>query len=277
MTIPFSSEAWWFLNPLAWARVQAMLQARADEPRTSAEPPKVLAKRPTHDGFGAELPALRMQDGTAIIPVKGVLLQNAHPILKKYGAVGYEDVREDLQIARAQNARAVLLDISSPGGQAVGAGELAADIADFAQHTPIFSFTDSMQCSAAEYLSGACTARFATKGAIVGSIGTVMTTISFEGMLAEAGIKASIFASGPFKAAGHPLKDLTSEQTEYLQSFVDHLAGEFKGHMLNHRARAGLGEVSLQGQVFTGEQGARNGLLDANARSLEEALSFIRR
>lgn len=275
-----NQPSFWFINPMELAGpivLEQMLAAIRAEKTAAAPQPIPLARRPSHDGYGAELPAMRMQDSVAIIPVKGVLLQNAHPVLKKYGAVGYEDVREDLQSARAQNARAVVLDISSPGGQAVGAGELAADVADFARHTPVVSFTDSMQCSAAEYLSGACTARYATEGAIVGSIGTVMTTISIEGLLKDLGVKANIFASGPFKAAGHPFKDLTPEQTDYLQSFVDNLANEFKSHMLNYRAGAGLAETSMQGQVFTGKQGARNGLVDANARNLDEAVRLAMR
>ena len=270
----FHAGAWWFLETMSWPRVEAQFSNAERGTGNEESPEAPLAARPSHDAYGAAIQQMKLVDGVAIVPVKGALLKNAHPLAKRYGFAGYEDVAEDLIAARAQGVRGVVLDISSPGGMAVSAGELGAFVADFAAHTPVFSFTDSMQCSAAEYLSGACTGRFATADAIVGSIGTVMTTVSFEGMLKKEGIKAEVFASGPYKAAGHPLKDLTPAQTEYLQGFVDTLAGEFKGHMQTHRR--GLGEESMQGQVFTGRQGAQNGLLDGTVRGLEEVIAFLK-
>jgi len=267
----------WFLDAMAQADVEARL-VRAEAAASREESGgTVLARRPTRDAYGAEIEQMRMAGSVAIVPVKGPLLKGAHPIYKQYGFADYDDVKEDMRAAREQGAQAVVLNIASPGGMAVGAGQLGAFVAEFARHTPVYSFTDEMQCSAAEYLSGACTLRLASADAIVGSIGTVMVTVSFQGMLDEAGIKAEVFASGPFKAAGNRLKDNTPEQSQYLQEFVDNLAGEFKGHMLNYRAAFGLNESAMQGQVFTGRQGVSNGLLSRNARSLDEAVELAMR
>jgi signal peptide peptidase SppA len=262
----------WFINPDEWSCVEARAQAFALA--LEEKNPGPLAARPEHDFYGAPVEMMRMVDGVAVIPVKGTLLHGAHPVQKRLGFTDYADVAADLETARREKARGVVLNIGSPGGMVVGNGQLAARVAEFARHTPVFSFTDSMQCSAAEYLSGACTARFATADAIVGSIGTIRHVLSIEGMLNKAGVKSEVFASGPLKALGHPMKDMTAEQAGFMQSFINTLAGEFKSFMSRHRP--GLREESMQGQVFTGRQGAANGLLDANVSGLAEVISFLR-
>lgn len=269
----FHNCEFWFLTPTHQQGIESRL-ATLSLIAPHINEPSPLAKRPELDAYGAPIEQMRMDGTVAIVPVKGPLLKNAHPRAKRFGFSAYEDVTDDLHAAKAQGAKSVVLDISSPGGMATGAGELASFIEEFAQETPVFSFTDSMQCSAAEYLSGACT-RFATADAIVGSIGTVMTTISFEGMLKEAGIKAEVIASGKYKGAPSPLKDLTPEQHEQLQSFVNTLADEFKSHMSRHRGA--LKSEAMQGQVFTGRQGVENGLIDATARTLAEVVNHARR
>lgn len=261
------SSAFWFLNPTYTDSVgQRMALAH--------ETIEINAKRPAHDYYGDEIAQMRMEGRIAVVPVNGPLLKGATGSDKKAGFASYEDIRDDIEAGISAGASAVVLDISSPGGTAVGAGELGRFIKDTVDSgTPVFSFTESMQCSAAEYLSGACSARFATADAIVGSIGTIMATLSFQGMLERNGIKAEVFTSGKFKGAGHPFKDLSDEQKQNIQGFVDELAGEFKSWMGQHRPN--LKAESMEGQVFTGRQGVENGLIDATSSGLRPLLAML--
>jgi len=263
------ATAFWFLDPGHWESVRAMLSR--PRPTGAAEP---LDQRPAFDIWGDPISQMTMDQGVAVIPVNGALMKGATGFDKRQGVAAYEDVHEDLNAAQAAGAKAIVLAINSPGGTAVGARGLAEHVASVAEKTTIVSYTEDMQCSAAEYLSGACSARFATPDAIVGSIGTIMSSISFEGMLNKFGVKASVFTSGKFKGAGHPFKDLTPEQSIYLQSFVDALASEFKTHMQTHRP--GITDSMMQGQIFTGKQAASNGLIDGTVSSLEQVLSLLR-
>lgn len=262
----------WFLHPPALVDTEARfnnLTARA-----GAQPPQPTAARPERDYDGNEIPRMRVSSTRiAVIPVQGPLLKGAPGSAKRAGFASYEDIHEDMDAAVSNGAKGILFHINSPGGTAVGAGELAERVAILAKRMPVYSYTEDMQCSAAEYLSGACSARFAAPGAITGSIGTILTSVSFQGLLEKMGIKATVFASGKYKGAGHPARDLTPDQTEYLQSFVNTLAAEFKTHMLTHRRS--MSAEMMEGQVFTGRQASQNGLIDALASSLGEVLSLI--
>lgn len=268
-TIPISSEALWFIEP---SRMPDAI-ARMESARAERHDPEPVSKRPKMDYWGNDLAQMRFVGSTAIVPVSGPMYQGATGSDKRAGVCSYDDIVEDVNAARLMGARAIVMHISSPGGGAIGCSEVAGFVKDTAKQVPIYSFTDSMQCSAAEYLSAACSARFATPSAIVGSIGTVMQFVSFQGFLEKNGIKASVITSGKFKAAGSPLKDLTPDQAEYFQALVDHMADEFKGWMSKHRQ--GMSGDSMQGQMFTGRQGAQNGLIDATASCLGEVLRLI--
>ncbi len=270
-TYPVNAADFWFINPAYSTRIESLL-ARGRAPSS-----EILSKRPEATYWGDSIERMRMDGSVAIIPVKGVLVKGAQASDKKLGGItGYEDVHEDLDAALQAKASGIVLDIGSPGGSAVGAGELGRHVASIVESgTPVYSFTDSMQCSAAEYLSGACSYRFATSDAIVGSIGTILCALSFEGMLKKFGIKAEVITSGPYKGAPHPLKDLTKEQLDYLQEFVNTLAGEFKAFMGAYRKS--LAADSMQGQIFTGRQGVSNGLIDATASSLGQVMRLVRK
>lgn len=254
--------------PSYWSQIEQRMALM----RETREP---VSRRPDRDYYGDDIEKMRMEGSVAIVPIVGPLLKGASGSDKMAGFASYEDIHEDIDSALAAKASAIILNISSPGGTAVGAGELARHVKDATDVIPVYSFTDSMQCSAAEYVSGACTARFATADAIVGSIGTIMATVSFQGMLEKFGVKAEVFTSGKFKGTGHPFKNLSQEQSEYIQGFVDTLAGEFKSWMGSHRKA--MRSDDMEGQVFTGRQGAENGLIDATSGGLNALLAMLNR
>src|ERR1041384_8008240 len=95
-----------------------------------AESPEPNSKRPTMDYWGDEIQQMRMEGNVAVIPVKGPLIKGATGSDKRFGFASYEDVHEDLATALSNKASGIVLDISSPGGGAVGCGQLAARVAE---------------------------------------------------------------------------------------------------------------------------------------------------
>jgi signal peptide peptidase SppA len=192
----------------------------------------------------------------------------------EYGVTSHEDIREDIDNALARGARCLVFDVNSPGGTAQGNAGLAQYIGTLKEQHGIlsYSFTDSMMCSAAEYITSACHGRFATSDAIVGSIGSMMGSVSFQGMLERVGIEFSLFTSGKYKGAGHPAKDLSDAQREFLQSWVTNSANEFKAQMTSYRKN--LKPESMEGQFFSGREGERNGLIDCVVSGMSEVLRY---
>lgn len=233
-----------------------------------------MAKRPGHDRYGDAIPAMEMtDDGIAIVPVHGAMVKRATGSDKyRYGVTSHDDIEDDLDEALSRGARAILLDINSPGGTVAGTPELAAKVDKIGGVVDIYSFNGQLSASAAEYFSAGVAARFGVGSSINGSIGTILQTMDISRMLEQFGITVNLFTSGKYKATGNPVKPMTDEQREFVQGLVKNLGGQFKDHMQMHRP---LKDEHLQGQVFTGQQALDIGLLDQLVSSRAEALSLI--
>src|SRR5215475_12470267 len=67
--------------------------------------------------------------GIAVLTISGVLGNNLAPIEKLLGFTDYADIQAELDDIGKEGAKAVLIEIDSPGGEAQGALETAQQIA----------------------------------------------------------------------------------------------------------------------------------------------------
>jgi signal peptide peptidase SppA len=261
------------VRPVAASPVAASASPSAHSADATREEP--IARRPSHDAYGDEIPKMEItSSGLAIVPVHGPLLKGATGSDKKYyGVISHEDVADDLNQALAEGATKILLDINSPGGTVAGTPELAALIDEISGAVDLFSFNGQLSASAAEYLSAGAVARFGVSSSINGSIGTILQSVDFSRMLDSLGITVNLFTSGKFKGTGNPYVAMTDEQKDYLKSMVKTLGAEFAQHMTAHRPA--MKPDQMQGQVFTGKQALEIGLLDQLVQSRAEAIRLI--
>jgi len=234
-----------------------------------------MPDRPDFDQWGDPLPKMRLSDtGVALIPIQGAILKGASGSAKYFLSVtSYEDIGADIDAALT-GARAIVLLGKSGGGTITGAPELSAKVASIARSGyPILSYTEDQLCSSVEMITAGCTARFATASAICGSIGVIWERLDTSKHLAGLGISYNVFTSGKFKSYGRPHTELTDDQKDWLQSFVDARGAEFRDHMQAHRPR--LPAEAMEGQIFTGHQAAKIGLIDATVSGLPEVLALL--
>ena len=109
-------------------------------------------------------------NGIAHIDIKGSLLDNAAPIYEMIGSTDYRTIRKE--IAEAQDAKAIMFNVDSPGGTVAGLEEASEAIASSA--VPTVAYCDGMSCSAAYHLSASADNIVASPSADVGNIGTVL-------------------------------------------------------------------------------------------------------
>jgi signal peptide peptidase SppA len=261
----------WHIKPSAGlAFVQSVAESSPPQPQ-----PKAIAKRPPIDAFGDALPQMMMIEDVALIPIAGALVKNATGFEKYfYSVISHEDIHEDLDKALREKVSNVVFVMNSPGGTVAGTPELADRIAEVSNKIPTWSFNENQSCSAAEFLTAGCTGRFATLSSINGSIGTIASFPDFSKMLEKFGITFHTFASGKYKGLGNPMKAPTDDHKAWMQEFVMINAGEFKGHMLKHRPK--MKPEDMEGQILTGNEAFKSGLVDAVVRDLSEVLSLIR-
>lgn len=135
---------------------------------------------------------------------------------------GYDGIVACLQQAMADSqVRGVLLDIDSPGGQAAGAFDCADMIYRLRQQKPVWALCNDTACSAAMLLASACSRRLVTQTSRIGSIGVMMSHVSYAGHLAQAGVDITLIYSGAHKVDGNQFEALPAEVRQDMQQRID--------------------------------------------------------
>ncbi|EOU0947518.1 S49 family peptidase [Escherichia coli] len=153
-------------------------QVQLDAPGMLAETDEYMAggKRPAR--------VYRVVNGIAVLPVTGTLVHRLGGMRPFSGMTGYDGIVACLQQAMADSqVRGVLLDIDSPGGQAAGAFDCADMIYRLRQQKPVWALCNDTACSAAMLLASACSRRLVTQTSRIGSIGVMMSHVSYAGQL----------------------------------------------------------------------------------------------
>lgn len=117
-----------------------------------------------------------IRNDVAVIPVHGVITPRLDLFTLLLGGTALDCLAQDIQTALDDNeVKAILLDIDSPGGVAVGPAEMAEIINHAKSIKPLWSYTGRNCCSAAYWLAAATDKILCHKSALLGSIGVVST------------------------------------------------------------------------------------------------------
>lgn len=225
-------------------------------------------------GEAVEFPGMRIEDGTAIIPVNGVVVRGVSMAEKVNGIVTVEDLEKDIRFAmESGDIKRVVLDIDSPGGMYNGTPEIADLIAELAEVKPMAAFTNGLMASAAYWIGATSGRVYMSKSADVGSVGVVMMWPDVSKAMEGRGVKIKVFSSGAYKGMT-PEVELTEEQDSYLQNRVEKLANEFYSQV--KRVRAGVDESAFDGRTFQAEEAMELGLVDGLARNVNEVISIMK-
>lgn len=208
---------------------------------------------------GEDKPEMRTMEGTAIIPVHGIIGKHLSGLEMMSGGVDLDILNGMLDDAESdESVENAVLDFRSPGGTVTGVPESARKIAAFSK--PIVAFTDSQMASGAYWLaSQASGGIYATESSSVGSIGVYMALLDESRALENAGIKINAISAGEFKMAGASFKSLTDQERAMFQGQVDTIYGQFKDAVSRHRE---IADSAMQGQVFDGVEAVAEGLVD---------------
>ena len=110
----------------------------------------------------------------AVIPVHGPIFRRANLFSQVSGATSVQVLATDLHLSLdADEVKAIVLDIDSPGGEANGISELAAMIYAARGRKPIVAYVGGTGASAAYWIAAACDKIYVNDTAAVGSIGVV--------------------------------------------------------------------------------------------------------
>ena len=260
-----ATSAEWLMRPVEHASMMKIIERMEDMP-----------KREGVDicGEATEFESMQIQDGTAIIPIRGVMVHGLKMAEKVDSVVCAEDIEKDIKFAmESSDVKRVVFDIDSPGGMYNGTPELGDVIAKYHGVKPMAAFTNGLMASAAYWTGITSGSVYMSRSASVGSIGVVMMWPDVSKAMEGKGVKIKVFSSGEFKGMT-PEVELTGSQESYLQSRVMSLANEFYSHV--KEARAGVNESAFDGRTFQAEEAMELGLIDGLARNVEEVISIMK-
>lgn len=212
---------------------------------------------------------MEVLDGTAVIPVNGILLKRLDLISRIFGGTSTLRIQDQLAQALADpDVHSIILDVDSPGGTVDGAQELASQVFAARGVKPITTFASGMIASAAYWIGSAADRILISGGTTqAGSIGVVATHLDVSKAEERAGIKTTEIVAGKFKRVTSNFSPLSDEGRQTLQDHVDHVYSVFVNDVAKFR---GVSENKVlndmaDGRIFIGAQALRAGLVDGVA------------
>lgn len=257
-------EAW---REAAEARIDLMppeAQAVMRGPAPGAS--RFVGSRIDGDEKGGEsvLPYRRTKEGVALIPVIGSLINRGAWLGSYSGETSYEGLKFQIGHAAADpKTAAILLDIESPGGEAVGAFEAADAVRAAAAQKPVAAVVNGMAASAAYAIASAATRIVTTQTGVAGSIGVVLLHGDFSRALDKQGISPTLIFAGAHKVDGNPFEPLSDAVTADLQAEVNQFYDLFVQTVA--AGRRGMSPKSIretEARTFIGADAVKVGLAD---------------
>lgn len=220
----------------------------------------------------------RVSEGIGIVSVVGSLVNRGAWIGANSGLVSYEGVKYQLQSAAADpNVSAIVLDLESPGGEAVGAFEMAAAVRQVAKSKPVVAVVNGMAASAAYAIASGATRIVTTETGVSGSIGVVLLHADFSKQLETKGVKPTLIFAGAHKVDGNPYEPLSADVRADLQAEVDSFYAKFLDTVAAGRGKrlSAKAARATEARTFIGLEAVNAGLAD-ELGTFESALAALK-
>jgi signal peptide peptidase SppA len=199
------------------------------------------------------------------------------PVLRFAGPIGaVTPLRPGLSLAvmagaihRAfamKGAKAVAIQINSPGGSAVQSMLIYKRIRDLADEKglPVYVFAEDVAASGGYLIALAGDEIYVDSSSIIGSIGVVATGFGFDKAIKRLGIERRVYTAGEQKVSLDPFQAEKADDVERLkdlqadvhETFVD-LVKQRRGKRINK-----AGDTLFTGEFWSGKKAVELGLVD---------------
>lgn len=215
------------------------------------------------------------QDGVAIIPVHGVLINR---FSSSWGFVtGYNFVRAQMNAALADDeVTTIVLDVDSPGGEAVGCFELCEEIRAARESKPIIAVVDSMAASGGYAIASSASRVVVTPSGSAGSISVYRVRLDMSKALTNDGIDFHVIEADERKADGHFAKPMSDEEMSEAMASVKKRRDEFFDLVVANRPSVTVETLAeLAGRLPRADEALALGLIDDVSSPSEAVSAFL--
>ena len=205
-----------------------------------------------------------------LIEVSGAITDSGASSLLGGTSGGAREFIREVETARQDDdIKAVVIRINSPGGAASASQEMYEAVMRLRKEKPVICSMGDVAASGGYYTAAACTKIYANRATTTGSIGVITELLNYQELFDKIGIDEAIIKSGKFKDTGNPARPLTPEERQLFQGLINNLYNQFVNDVVAGRKEATGGKLTREkllkladGRVYTGEQAAKNGLID---------------
>ena len=215
--------------------------------------------------------AVSAKKHTALVRVEGLIASSNEASAK--------NVIEALRKAfKDEKTAGVIIEINSPGGSPVQAGEIYDEIRKLRQQypkMPVHAVASDVCASGGYYIAAAAQKIHANKASIVGSIGVRMDSFGFTDAMNKLGVERRAYTAGDSKDFLDPFKPVNPTEVQHLQGMLDAIHRQFIAAVKEGRGERLPDNPQLfSGLMWTGEQSVSLGLVDAlgSSRSVAEEI-----
>ncbi|MBM3876126.1 MAG: signal peptide peptidase SppA [Verrucomicrobia bacterium] len=231
----------------------------------------------------------RTDDKIALIEINGVIMS--------LGGGAHDPVtliKDQLRLAsKDDDVKAVILKVDSPGGEVLASDDIYRAIREFQKEhkKPVIACMGSLAASGGYYVSAPCRWIVANELTLTGSIGVIMQSINFRGLMDKVGVEPMTFKSGKFKdmlSSTKKPEEILPEEKRMLQTLIDEVYGKFQSIVEQGRGEAKTANGSdgralvanwkdfADGRIFSGKQALELGYVD-ELGTLDTALARARK
>jgi protease-4 len=211
----------------------------------------------------------------AVVPIEGVIQSDSRG---EIGRSMVDDIKIALRMASEDPAiSAVVLDINSPGGEVTASDIIYSEVKALSRKKPVVVSLGATGASGAYYIACASDYIVANETTFTGSIGVIMQSINYEGLMEKVGVDPLVFKSGEFKDMLSGARPTTDAEKQYVQGMVTQVYEKFLDIVATSRelSRESLRTGTADGRILTGKDAKSAGLIDATGY-LEDAFAKAR-
>jgi signal peptide peptidase SppA len=220
----------------------------------------------------------RAEGNTAVIGVKGPLVNSDAWYVKFFGQVGYPHIIDQLLRAYSDPAVTnVLIDANTPGGAVNGITAVTDAITAVSAFKPVSTYADGLLCSGGYWLAASTENIMVSDLTEAGSIGVIMTHLEYSKALEKQGITATVVREGKYKALVSAYEPLTAEALSQIKHSMGVIYDAFIAHVAYGRnVSAEYADKTMgEGRTFWGAEGLAVRMVDA-VGDFSRAVAFSR-
>ena len=209
----------------------------------------------------------------AVVALIGVALSEFFPPSERHvarlnvdGIIVEDRDREEAldKIARDSSTAALIVRINSPGGTTTGSEELYHALRRVAADKPVVAVLGTVAASGGYIAAIGADHIVARETSLTGSIGVLMQTAEFTGLMEKLGIVPHALKSKPLKGQPSPLEPLTQDARAAIQTTINDSYQWFSELVATRRSLDSAQTAAVaDGRIFTGRQARENRLVDA--------------